>query len=145
VWGIDTCMTIERVSILRAINAVPASGLERPLDGAATQGPSATGIGNDNNPKVLRNGPAAPTEEDRIKKASTDFEALLLQQMLKSMWTAMAPGEEVSASGGQETDFYRDMLNEQVANDIAQKQSLGIKEILAADMRKRGSKLNTEG
>lgn len=55
------------------------------------------------------------------------FEALFLQQMLKSMRTA-------SLSDGmfqsEQTEFYRDMYDQQIAADLAQKEVLGISQLI---------------
>ncbi len=71
---------------------------------------------------------------DDIKKAATQFEALLVQQMLKSMW-ATVPQQEGSITGSKEEQMYRDMLQEAMATQIAEQSSLGIAEVVARDMK----------
>lgn len=68
------------------------------------------------------------------EKAATQFEALLLHQMLKEMWNTV-PKDGILA-GSHEEEMYRDMLNEGIANDIAEKHSIGIKDVLVRDMKK---------
>lgn len=77
------------------------------------------------------NGAKSPEE---IKKAATQFEALLVQQMLKSMW-ATVPHQEGSITGSKEEETYRDMLQEAMAKDIAEKSSLGVADVIARDMQ----------
>lgn len=69
-----------------------------------------------------------------MQKAGTQFEALLLHEMLKEMWNTIP--KDGMLSGSHEENLYRDMLNEGIANDIAEKQSLGIRDVLVKDMQK---------
>lgn len=74
-----------------------------------------------------------PTKD--VDKAATDFEAMLLGQMLKSMWsTVQGPG---LISGSREEGMYRDMLNEALSKEIADGQGIGIKEVIKRDLLKR--------
>jgi|GEM_PF-1242482 len=75
----------------------------------------------------------AKTPSD-IKKAAVQFEGLLLQQMLKSMW-ATVPHEKGSLSASNEEATYRDMFNEALATKIAEKSSLGIASVIERDMK----------
>lgn len=78
------------------------------------------------------------SSEQEIQKAATDFEGLLLNQMLQSMWNTVP--QNGMLTGSREESLYRDMLNEQLAQSMANNQSLGIKEIIARDMRKSEKK-----
>ena len=69
------------------------------------------------------------------EKAATDFEALLLQQMVQSMWKAV-PSEGM-LSGSNEEAMYRDMLSEQFSQELAKSQSLGLKEAVLGEMDKK--------
>lgn len=69
----------------------------------------------------------------KIEKAATDFEALLLQEMLKSMWSA-TQHDDVLSSGDEET--YRDMLHQALAQNIAETHTIGVKDVLMKDMIK---------
>lgn len=73
--------------------------------------------------------------EAEIEKSAKEFEALLLQQMLKGMWNSVPQGGLLS--GSREEELYRDMLNEQIAKDMASKQGLGIAKVVAREMKKR--------
>jgi len=75
----------------------------------------------------------AKTPND-IKKAAIQFEGLLLQQMLKSMW-ATVPHQKGSLSASNEETTYRDMFNEALATQIAEKSSLGIASVIERDMK----------
>ena len=69
------------------------------------------------------------------KKAATDFEALLLQQMVQSMWKSV-PSEGM-LSGSSEEAMYRDMLSEQFAQELAKNQSMGLKDAVLGEMSKK--------
>jgi peptidoglycan hydrolase FlgJ len=83
--------------------------------------------------------PTPPHEErdsrdKETEKAATDFESLLLHQMLKSMWETI-PKESLLGSSHEE-ELYRDMLNEALAKSFAEHKSIGIKDAVLTDMRK---------
>ena len=59
------------------------------------------------------------------------FEALFLQQMLKSMRTSSL-GEGLLQS--EQSEFFRDMYDQQLAADIAQNRLLGISDLISRDL-----------
>jgi flagellar protein FlgJ len=76
---------------------------------------------------------AKPVTKDPVQ-AATQFEALLLQEVMKSMWKTVPKGELIS--GSDEEDTYRDMLNEALAKSISEGQGIGIKEVILKDINK---------
>jgi flagellar protein FlgJ len=78
-----------------------------------------------------------PASQDP-KQAAQQFEALLVQEMLKSMWATVPQGELLS--GSHEEKMYRDMLNEAVASSIAEGKGMGIKETILKDLDGLGKK-----
>ena len=84
-------------------------------------------------PKVEANLNRQDSSPEEVKKAAAQFEALLLKQMLDAMWKTV-PKSEMSSS--HEESLYRDMLNQAVADDIAEKQSLGIKDVITKDINR---------
>jgi len=74
---------------------------------------------------------AKPSKE-KIETAAEDFEALLLQQMFAAMWSSVPEGGVLG--GGSEGEFYRDLLNQQLAKEVAHSQSIGLKKTFAEDM-----------
>jgi flagellar protein FlgJ len=68
----------------------------------------------------------------QLQQAATDFEAMLVKQMLSAMWASVPKGGMLS--GSQEEGFYRDMLNDEVAKHIASNQSLGIRDVILKEM-----------
>jgi len=90
--------------------------------------------------KVQDRSTLAKTQDEKTikaqnEKAATDFEALLLQQMVQSMWRSV-PSEGM-LSGSNEEAMYRDMLSEQVSKEMAENQSLGIKKAVLGEMGKK--------
>ena len=67
-------------------------------------------------------------------EAAKQFEALLVQEMLKSMWQTVPEGGLIS--GSNEEKQYRDMFNEQLALTIASGKGVGIKEVIQKDIDK---------
>ena len=74
-----------------------------------------------------------PASQDP-KQAAQQFEALLLQEMLKSMWTTVPQGGMLS--GSHEEKMYRDMLNEAMADSISEGRGIGIKDVILKDLSK---------
>jgi peptidoglycan hydrolase FlgJ len=68
------------------------------------------------------------------KAASEQFEALLVQEMLKSMWSTVP--QTGMLSGSYEEGMYRDMLNEAIAKSISEGQGMGIKDVIYKDINK---------
>ncbi|MBX7137151.1 MAG: rod-binding protein [Oligoflexia bacterium] len=79
-------------------------------------------------------GQAGGTEKAKAEQAATQFEALLLQQMMKSMW-ATVPQDKLMGSGNEEM-YYRDMLSEALADNISKYKSIGVKEVLLKEFNK---------
>lgn len=70
----------------------------------------------------------------KIEDAARQFEGLLVQEMMKTMWQSVPKGELLS--GSSEEGMYRDMLNEAVAKEVSEGQGIGVREILVRDMKK---------
>jgi Rod binding domain-containing protein len=79
-------------------------------------------------------GPAKLPETQDPVKAAEQFEALLTHEMLKSMWNTVPKGELISGSSEEQT--YKDMLNEALANSIAEGRGIGIKEVILKDINR---------
>lgn len=84
----------------------------------------------------ISTGPKTDTPEE-TKKAGKQFEALLIQQMLASMWETVP--KDGLVSGGKEEEMYRDMFNEAMGTEISEKQSLGIADAIVKDINKINS------
>ena len=69
---------------------------------------------------------------EALGKTAKQFEALMLQQMLKSM-RAASGGEDVM--GSQQTSFYQDMFDQQLASSLAAGKGIGIAEVLVKQLR----------
>lgn len=69
---------------------------------------------------------------EALSKTAKQFEALMLQQMLKSM-RAASGGEDVM--GSQQTSFYQDMFDQQLASSLAAGKGIGIADVLVKQLR----------
>lgn len=73
------------------------------------------------------------SSEKDIEKAGSGFEALLLQQMLKSMWATV----ETTGLMGEDShagQMYRDMFHQAVADSIAEGKGIGIKDYVEKEL-----------
>ena len=84
-------------------------------------------------PKTLLNGNQKESPEE-IKKAATQFESLLVHQMMNSMWNTV-PSKD-SLLGSKEEEMYRDMFNQALSDNISQGQGIGIKAVIEKDLSK---------
>ena len=75
---------------------------------------------------LASNGDSAANEE-----VLRQFEALFLQQMLKSMRTASL-GDGLFQS--EQTEFYRDMYDQHIATDLAKKEIVGISNLIGEQL-----------
>ncbi len=74
--------------------------------------------------------------DKKVQKASEDFEALLVSQMINSMWQTV-PKDNL-LGGGQEEDYYREMLTDEISKEISKTGQFGIKDIVMEELKKRG-------
>lgn len=70
--------------------------------------------------------------DKEIKSAGQQFEALLMQSMFKAMWSTVP--QDGLLSGGNEAAMYRDMFNEALAKDLAEKGTIGIADVIVKDI-----------
>ncbi|MEY4701567.1 MAG: flagellar rod assembly protein/muramidase FlgJ [Pseudomonadota bacterium] len=66
--------------------------------------------------------------------AAQQFEAMLVKQMIDSMWSTV-PKKGV-LTGSNEESMYRDMLNEALANSISEGKGIGVKDVILKDINK---------
>jgi Rod binding domain-containing protein len=70
--------------------------------------------------------------------AAQQFEALLVQKMLESMWDTIPKN---GLMGSNEEETYRGMLNEALANSISEGRGVGIKDVIMKDFTKLNKKV----
>jgi|688.fasta_scaffold03844_22 Rod binding domain-containing protein len=66
------------------------------------------------------------------KAAAEQFEGILVQEMLKSMWSTVP--KEGLLTGSHEESMYRDLFNEALSKSISEGQGMGIKEVILKDL-----------
>ena len=91
--------------------------------------------GTANGLKDLRHKETTLAEQE---KAAQQFEGLLVQEMMKSMW-ATVPSEGM-LSGSKEEGYYRDMLSEALSDDISKGQGIGIKQVVMREFERQKGK-----
>lgn len=68
---------------------------------------------------------------EALRKTAQQFESLLMQQMLKNM-RAASLGDDVL--GGEQTQFYQEMFDQQLAQHLAAGKGLGIADLLVKQL-----------
>lgn len=76
--------------------------------------------------------PVPATKDPQL--AAQQFEALLVKQMIDSMWSTVP--KKGLLSGSNEESMYRDMLNEALANSISEGRGIGVKDVILKDINK---------
>ena len=65
-------------------------------------------------------------EQNRLREACLDFEAIFLQQLFKSMRATVPDGGFLSMNKGPAMEFFQSMQDEFLAREIATKNSMGL-------------------
>src|SRR6056297_2951911 len=95
--------------------------------------------------KVLNNAMESQDQE-KLKKACEDFEAIFVNMLLKSMKNTVDEGGLTKKSHARE--MFEGMLNEEMASSIAKGRGIGIAEILYDSLsndNRKGSQLDFKG
>lgn len=96
---------------------------------AVTHTPAVTDFGQYSKLRV-----AAKTQDpEALRAAAKQFEALFTQQLLKAMRAAEL-GEDIM--GGEQTEFYQDLFDQQLAVHMSAGKGLGLAEALIQQMQK---------
>ena len=74
--------------------------------------------------------------QQALTTACKEFESLFVHQLLKTMGESMTDG---FFGSGLASDFYKDMLFQSIADSVAQRGSLGIKDVLERSMQHSSS------
>jgi Rod binding domain-containing protein len=81
----------------------------------------------------LSNKDVASSKE--LEKAAAGFEALMLHEMLKSMWNTVET-TGLLGEDSNEAQIYRDMFNQAIADKIAEERSIGVKDFIRKEIIK---------
>jgi len=74
-------------------------------------------------------------DEDRLRKASADFEAVFINQMFKSM-RATVPRSELFG-GGPSKDIVQSLFDEELSRVMAKRGGIGLGEMIYRQMSRR--------
>jgi len=66
------------------------------------------------------------SEQNRLREACLDFEAIFLQQLFKAMRATVPEGSFLSGNKGPTMEFFQSMQDEFLAREIATKNSMGL-------------------
>jgi len=94
--------------------------------------------------KILNNAMESEDQE-KLKKACEDFEAIFVNMLLKSMKNTVDEGGLTKKSHARE--MFESMLDEEMAGSIAKGRGVGIAEILydSLNNKEKGSQLDFKG
>ena len=70
-----------------------------------------------------------------VEKAAGGFEALLLHQMMESMWSTVDFAGMFNEKGN-EASFFRDMLSQAIADNTSKGRGIGVKSFLTKELVK---------
>ena len=73
--------------------------------------------------------------EKELEKASSGFEALLLHQMMQSMW-ATVDATGLLGEKSNQAEIYQDMFQQSVADSVSEGRGIGIKKFLRKELLK---------
>jgi Rod binding domain-containing protein len=62
---------------------------------------------------------------DELRKATQDFEAVFVAQLLSQMRKAMAPKSSL-LGGGHEEETFRDLMDQEIGKSVARRGGLGV-------------------
>ncbi|MDP4528316.1 flagellar assembly peptidoglycan hydrolase FlgJ [Alkalimonas delamerensis] len=77
---------------------------------------------------------AGQDEQQALRQAAEQFEAIFMNMLLKSMREANAHFEADGMMHSETTRFYRDMHDNQLASDLAQQGSLGLADLIVQQL-----------
>lgn len=72
---------------------------------------------------------------DELRKATQDFEAVFIAQLLSQMRKAMAPPSSL-LGGGREEETFRDLMDQEIGKSVARRGGLGIGEAVYRQLLK---------
>lgn len=114
------------------------------IAGGAGLGQADALLSNSEAAKVKELASRKVSTEKETDKAASGFEALLLHQMLKAMWsTVQTTG--LLGENSNEAQVYRDMLDQAIADNVAEGRGVGVKKFLKKELLKSESKHHKVG
>ncbi len=111
------------------------SPLENGLKNAAEkyQNSNIKYVGGNSNININDVNEKSPHDLKRLREVSEDFEALLMNQMFKSMRQSVNKTELID--GGMAEDIFEDMLYDEYSKSFAKSRKLGISEMIFNQMK----------
>ncbi|MBV5318851.1 MAG: rod-binding protein [Desulfobulbaceae bacterium] len=74
-------------------------------------------------------------DKESLKKSCQGFEAIFIQSLFKAMQKTVPDGGLIKK--GSATEMFEEMLHQEIANKISQKQSLGLADQMYRQMEKK--------
>lgn len=95
--------------------------------------------------KKILNDALAEQDDEKLKKACQDFEAIFVNMLLKSMKNTVNEGGLTKKSHARK--MFEGMLDEEMANSISKGKGIGIAEVIydSLNNKQKGSQLDQKG
>lgn len=84
-------------------------------------------------------GDLSATTDEELKEVCKEFEAYFVEQVLKEVEKTIPKSEEEDAAMSQLTDFYKDEVVKSLAEDVCEKQNLGLAQQMYEQMKRNYS------
>ena len=88
--------------------------------------------------KITELSKRALADEKKFNDAVNGFESMLLNEMLKAMWQTVEVKGWFGEEESNEAKIYRDMLNQALADSIAQGKGIGVKDVIRKELTQQG-------
>jgi Rod binding domain-containing protein len=92
--------------------------------------------------QTLGDKPQGANEDQKLKSACQDFEAMLLGQVLKEMWASVVKGTKESKPGfslSNQEETFRDLTNHELSKSIAKTTGVGVASMLYRELSKKST------
>jgi peptidoglycan hydrolase FlgJ len=76
-----------------------------------------------------------PMDEERLKKACTDFESIFINQILRTMRQTVPHGGFLKE--GPETNIFQSLFDQELSRSLAQRKGMGLGEMIYRQMTYR--------
>ena len=83
-----------------------------------------------------------PIDEEKLRKACTDFESIFLNQILRAMRQTVPHGGFLKE--GPEKDIFQSLFDQELSRSLAQRKGMGLGEMIFRQMKRRG-RAHTDG
>jgi peptidoglycan hydrolase FlgJ len=85
---------------------------------------------------------ARPIDEEKLRKACTDFESIFLNQILQAMRQTIPHGGFLKE--GPEKDIFQPLFDQELSRSLAKRKGMGLGEMIFRQMKRHGKTQTVE-